>query len=159
MGELYYGQLGLSQGTPVVPTPEIRVGPFNHVQPYLYWSCGAPVTNPPCQTPTPHVSTQEWSFSFGNGFQGTDLQVNDLYVMVYFPQTPAQALVEAILKDLRGGPERLVFLLQAADLIFAPNAQDKAEDLRAFVNHANAQRGRALSGAEADELVALGQIL
>jgi len=25
------------------------------------------------------------AFSFGNGFQGTDLMVNDLYVMVYFP--------------------------------------------------------------------------
>lgn len=96
LGRLYYIQLGLSatvptpNGIPVVPTPNINVGPFNHIQPYLYWSCSAPYTQPRCQNPPP-VAKFEWSFSFGNGFQGTDLQVNYLYVMVYFPQTPEQA--------------------------------------------------------------------
>lgn len=96
LGELYYIQLGLSQivptpdGTPVVSTPNVTVGPFNNVQPYLYWSCSAPYTQPRCQNPPP-ATNLEWSFSFGNGFQGTDLVVNYLYVMVYFPETPAQA--------------------------------------------------------------------
>ncbi len=27
----------------------------------------------------------QWSFSFGNGFLGTDLVGNDLYAMVYYP--------------------------------------------------------------------------
>jgi hypothetical protein len=27
----------------------------------------------------------QWSFSFGNGFQGTDVIGNTLYVMVYAP--------------------------------------------------------------------------
>ena len=103
LGSLYYVQLGLSpvvptpHGIPVVPTPNINVGPFNHIQPYLYWSSCEPLNGPspcldingiPTTVPAPKF---EWSFSFGNGFQGTDLQVNDLYVMVYFPQTPEQA--------------------------------------------------------------------
>jgi hypothetical protein len=84
MGELFYNQLGLSQGTPVVPTPDFDVGPFNNLQPYLYWSCAVPDTNPPCQAPPPAAGF-EWSFSFGNGFEGTDITANDLYVMVYWP--------------------------------------------------------------------------
>jgi hypothetical protein len=91
MGRLYYKQLELSQGTPVVPTPDIDIGPFYNVQPYLYWSCSAPYTNPPCQNPPPAPGF-EWSFSFGNGFQGTDVLKNDLYVMVYFPETPVTNL-------------------------------------------------------------------
>jgi len=84
MGQLFYNQLGLSQGTPVVPTPDLDVGPFNNLQPYLYWSCAVPDTNPPCQAPPPAAGF-EWSFSFGNGFEGTDITANDLYVMVYWP--------------------------------------------------------------------------
>jgi hypothetical protein len=88
MGNLYYQQLRLSQGTPAVPTPNINVGPFSRVQPYLYWSCAAaPGSNVLCQS-APPVPNFEWSFSFGNGFQGTDLMVNDLYVMVYYPDLP-----------------------------------------------------------------------
>ena len=90
MGELYYTQLELSQGTPVVPTPDIDVGPFYNVQHYLYWSCAGPYTSPPCQNPPPSPNF-EWSFSFGNGFQGTDLEENDLYGMVYYPDPQAQA--------------------------------------------------------------------
>jgi hypothetical protein len=103
LGHLYYFQLGLSpvvptpHGVPVVQAPSINVGPFNHIQPYLYWSSCQPLNGPspcldlngiPTTVPAPKF---EWSFSFGNGFQGTDLQTNDLYVMVYFPQTPEQA--------------------------------------------------------------------
>lgn len=156
MGRLYYKQLHLSQGTPVVPTPPTNVGPFNHVQPYLYWSCSAPVTDPPCQNPPPADGFQ-WSFSFGNGFQGTDVHHNDLYVMVYFPQAPASALADAIQQALGTNPELPAFLSQAADIAAAPNAQAKAGKLRAFINHANAQRGKALTAAQADELIALAQ--
>jgi hypothetical protein len=103
LGHLYYIQLGLSpvvptpHGVPVVSAPSSTVGPFNHIQPYLYWSSCEPLNGPspcldlngiPTTVPAPKF---EWSFSFGNGFQGTDLQTNDLYVMVYFPQTPEQA--------------------------------------------------------------------
>jgi hypothetical protein len=88
MGELFYNQLvGLSQGTPVVPTPDINVGPFNNVQPYLYWSCGAAPDSQILCGSDPAAPGFEWSFSFGNGFQGTDIKRRDLYVMVYYPET------------------------------------------------------------------------
>lgn len=155
MGELYYNQLHLSQGTPVVTTQGIA-GPFNHVQPYLYWNCGASYTNPPCQDPF-NVIGFGGSFSLGNGFEGSDLIGNDLYVMIYFPQTPAQALADAIDQALGTNPELNSFLSQAANISSAPNDSAKAGDLMAFINHVNAQRGIALTTAQADELIALSQ--
>jgi hypothetical protein len=86
LGSLFYNQLRLSRGTPAVPTPNIGVGPFSNLQPYLYWSCAAaPGSQVLCQSAAP-VPGFEWSFSFGNGFEGTDVVQNDLYVMVYFPE-------------------------------------------------------------------------
>ncbi|HXH40571.1 MAG TPA: hypothetical protein VNN08_18210 [Thermoanaerobaculia bacterium] len=86
MGHLFYSQLHLSQGTAAVPTPSINVGPFSNVQPYLYWSCtAAPGSQVLCQS-TPPAPGFGWSFSFGNGFTGTDVVGNDLYVMVYYPE-------------------------------------------------------------------------
>ena len=85
MGELFYDQLGLNAGTSVTVTPDIAVGPFNNIQPYLYWSCeGASNSRAPCFADGP-ANNFEYSFSFGNGFEGTDILTNDLYVMVYFP--------------------------------------------------------------------------
>ncbi len=84
MGELFYDQLGLSPGMPVVATPNIAVGPFKNIQPYLYWACQAPTIQDACQATDPAPGF-EWSFSFGNGFQGTDVLANDLYVTAYFP--------------------------------------------------------------------------
>ena len=90
MGELFYGQLGLVEGMPAVATPNVAVGPFQLVQPYLYWSCQAASLGAVCSgdLPAPKFS---WSFSFGNGFEGTDLFQNELYVTAYFPgaRTPA----------------------------------------------------------------------
>jgi hypothetical protein len=158
LGELFH-QLGLDKGAGVFVNQNVSVGPFYDVQPYLYWSCGGPVTiDPPCHTPTPLESNQEWSFSFGNGFQGTDLQGNDLYVMLYFQQTPAAALTEAIVNDLGSSPELNSFLAQANDIIIAPNGHAKTGRLIAFVNHVNAQTGNALNIAQAGELIALAQV-
>jgi hypothetical protein len=87
-GSLYYNLFHLAQGTPAVTAPNAAVGPFANVQPYLYWSCQAAAGSQVlCGSgiPAPNFA---WSFSFGNGFQGTDLQGNDLYVMVYFPEEP-----------------------------------------------------------------------
>ena len=83
MGELFYGQLGFHSGMPVVTTPNSPVGPFHNIQPYLYWTCLAATIQSACQTDGP-APNFEWSFSFGNGFQGTDLLQNDLYVTAYF---------------------------------------------------------------------------
>ena len=91
MGILFYNQLHLTQGTPAVATPDIQVGPFSHLQPYLYWGCtAAEGSNVLCQS-APPAPNFGWSFSFGNGFTGTDLQVNNLYVMVYYPDPPTQS--------------------------------------------------------------------
>ena len=93
MGELFYGQLGLSQGTPVVTVPNIAVGPFNNLQPYLYWGCEGATIQGPCQSTGP-APNFEWSFSFGNGFEGTDLLQNDLYATAYFvgSRTPPMSI-------------------------------------------------------------------
>jgi hypothetical protein len=84
MGEVYYRVLGLAEGAPVVPAPDIAVGPFHHLQPYLYWACQAESFQAACHPggPAPNF---EWSFSFGNGFQGTNILADELYVTAYFP--------------------------------------------------------------------------
>lgn len=85
MGELFYDQFGLTAGTSIVMTPDSTTGPFNNIQPYLYWSCeGASNSRAPCFADGP-ANNFEYSFSFGNGLEGTDILANDLYVMVYFP--------------------------------------------------------------------------
>ena len=83
LGTLYYAGLGLRQGQPVVPTPRTSLHGFQNVQPYLYWSCAGPSDTGPCRgAPQPGF---QWSFSFGNGYQGTDLMQNRLFVTVYYP--------------------------------------------------------------------------
>ena len=88
MAELFNSQLGLGEGTPVVLPPNVTTGPFHNIQPYLYFSCEAPTIQSPCQTAGP-ASNFEWSFSFGNGFLGTDLLQNEFYIFPYFVGAPA----------------------------------------------------------------------
>jgi hypothetical protein len=158
LGELFYNQLGLKQGIPVVTSWLNLVGPFYHVQPYLYWSCSAPYTNPPCGN-GPAAAGMQYSFSFGSGFEGTDEEINDLYVTAYFPQTPLQALLEAIERDLSVSPQLETFVEQANDIASASTAQAKAAALTAFTNEVNAARGRVLSGPQANELIGLAQLI
>jgi hypothetical protein len=61
----------------------VAVGRFKNLQPYRYWSCQGAAIQSPCQSAGPAAGF-EWSFSFGNGFLGTDLLENDLYVTAYF---------------------------------------------------------------------------
>jgi len=84
MGELFYKQLGLRRGESVVAAPDVKVGPFHNIEPYLYWACEAETAVSACQTNGPSDGF-EWNFSFGNGFEGTNLLANDLYVIVYYP--------------------------------------------------------------------------
>ena len=86
MGNLFYDQLGLTQGMSAVATPNISVGPFHNLQPYLYWSCVASAIQNVCETAGPAANFEE-SYSFGSGFEGTDLLANDLYVTAYFVGT------------------------------------------------------------------------
>jgi hypothetical protein len=84
LGSLFYRQLGLHPGDSVIAPSEAKVGPFINVQPYLYWACPGDTVKAPCQANGP-ADGFEWNFSLGNGFQGTNLVGNNLFVMVYFP--------------------------------------------------------------------------
>ena len=53
MGELFYKQLGLRRGESVVAVPDVKVGPFHNIQPYLYWACEAESATSACQTNGP----------------------------------------------------------------------------------------------------------
>ncbi|MGD1062706.1 MAG: hypothetical protein ABR860_05540 [Terracidiphilus sp.] len=88
MGSLFYRQIGLHPGDSVVPPSEANVGPFYNVQPYLYWVCAGDAAASPCRLNGP-ADGFEWNFSFGNGFQGTNLVGNNLFVMVYYTDAPA----------------------------------------------------------------------
>ncbi len=83
MGELFYGQFGLGKGADAAAAPDTAVGPFHDVQPYLYWSCQGAAIQDACQADGPSPNF-EWSFSFGNGFEGTDILGNAMYVTAYF---------------------------------------------------------------------------
>ena len=86
MGELYYTQLGLQAGTPVVPIPDDAAGPFHHLQPGYYWSCEAPTFDHPCvedSTPVPNTDAQ-FDFSFGNGFLSTARELGAHFVTAYY---------------------------------------------------------------------------
>ncbi len=81
MGNLFYTQLGFVRGG-TVAMPQVAVGPFHNVQPYLYWSCAAPTIQSECDAAGAAPNFQ-WSYSFGSGFQGTDLLTNSLFATVY----------------------------------------------------------------------------
>jgi len=88
--ETLYGELGYAQGQ-AVETVHDCVGPFENLQPYLYWSCmrdPGEMANGPCSgSGMEPGSGFEWSFNFSAGFEGTDLETKQLYVMVYYPGT------------------------------------------------------------------------
>jgi len=84
MGDLFYNQLGLRRGESVVAAPDVKVGSFYNIQPYLYWACEGVSATSAC-LPNGPADGFEWNFSFGNGFEGTNLLANDLYVIVYYP--------------------------------------------------------------------------
>jgi len=89
MAKLSYKQLGLHRDESAVATPDLKVAPFHDIQPYLYSACETETAVSACQTTGP-ADGFEWNFSFGNGFEGTNLLLNDLYVMVYYPGSPTK---------------------------------------------------------------------
>jgi hypothetical protein len=85
MGELFCVQLGLKRGTSVIPATDIPTGRFHAIQLYLYWSCvGAADSQVLCTSQAPATGF-EFSFSFGNSFEGTDPLENDLYGSAHHP--------------------------------------------------------------------------
>ena len=90
MGTLYYDQLGFAQGIPAVFPPNVSTGPFHNLQPYIYWGCTGAIIQSACSADGP-APNFEWSFSFDNGFLGTDIVQTDYYATAYFvgAATPA----------------------------------------------------------------------
>ena len=88
MGNLYYDQLGFTAGTPVVPVPDIAVGPFHHLVPFPYWECLADAIQDACEIgdkfPQVPGDNSEWGFSFGTGFLGTERFTANHYVTAYY---------------------------------------------------------------------------
>ena len=88
LGRLYYHLLGLKAGEPVAKVPDIAVGALRGVQPYLYWSCHAEKDGRCSDDRSLPVKGFAWSFSLGNGFQGTTTVKNLLYVAAVHPGPP-----------------------------------------------------------------------
>jgi len=82
-----------------------------------------------------------------------------MYLIVYFQQTPSQALMEAIEKDLSTNRELSAILEQANDLLSAPTPRAKFGALVQFAIEIEALRGRGLSAAQAEELIELALIV
>jgi hypothetical protein len=82
-----YNDLGLNAGDARLEW-QFFVGPFWRLQPGFYWGCSrADNTGPsgPCEYAQSAPQGLYWSFNFEDGFEGTDLQSKQFYVMVYFP--------------------------------------------------------------------------
>jgi hypothetical protein len=169
MGYLYYEQLGLAVGTPVVSAA--NAFGFN-LQPYLYWGCTASgsILGDPPGTPVSRTCNVDygdppdhnfgWSFSFGNGFQGTEPIGNHLYVMVYYPISTLDRLNEVLTAALPAGSPQLTWALAAASNIAVETSPLlKAAKTAFFVWRVNSQVGGLLTAAQADEIVALVRAL
>jgi Protein of unknown function (DUF1566) len=75
MGYLYYHELGGVKGSTIQLQHDANYRLFNNLQPYLYW----------LSTLWTRVPNSAFSFSFGNGFQGTNVFVNAMYAMAVAP--------------------------------------------------------------------------
>ena len=75
MGNFYYNVLGGVRGSTIQLQHKANYDLFNNFQPYLYWS----------STLWTPVRNSAFSFSFGNGFQGTNVFVNAMYAIAVAP--------------------------------------------------------------------------
>jgi hypothetical protein len=104
MGYLFYNQLTDQNGNPLTRGESAdgpatnTVGPFINVQPYYYWQCTA--SNPAdaldstCEYGVPPATGFGWSYSLDDGFQSTDVNINDFYVVAeYIPEPTSMGLL------------------------------------------------------------------
>jgi hypothetical protein len=83
MGRLFYTELGSRAGSTILRTHSRYERWFTNFQPYLYWSSTQTMNNP--------GGNGHSGFSFGNGFQGSEFDADDLYVIpVFGPTTRAK---------------------------------------------------------------------
>jgi hypothetical protein len=101
MAYLYYNQFGLKTGTSVASAPAVTAAndPFGNWQPEYYWSCQASNNNDPIGSSCDYQSTLPapdfgWDFSLGNGYESTDLKIQDFFVTAYYvPEPPGWAVL------------------------------------------------------------------
>ncbi|HYW70770.1 MAG TPA: hypothetical protein VE961_07035 [Pyrinomonadaceae bacterium] len=159
LGELFYNELSLTQGMTAAVAPDLNLTGMQNLQPYLYWSCNAPDTQLTCDGTLPAAGFG-WSFSFGNGFQGTDVKKNNLYVMVYYPDFPINVLIDGIDEELRDYPNLRATLVSDADgILFATTKPLAIDAFNAFAAKVKAHRGNQLTAAEVNYLIALAQTI
>jgi hypothetical protein len=162
MGHLFY-ELGLTQGEPAVPTPNLMNN--THLQPYLYWSCVEDAAVPRACDYADHAALGlEFTFSFGNGYLGTTVVRANNYVMVYFRQTTLEAVTEALtaVYGPTGTSPDAVMLSNAiahADAIVTALPAQKAALISKFVQFLNGQRGLTLTDTQAGHIRDLVQAL
>jgi hypothetical protein len=77
MGELYYTELGATAGSTILLPTDATEGPFSNFQPYLYWA-GSQTSK------TNSNGNGHSTFSFGSGFQGANIDTNEMYVIPVF---------------------------------------------------------------------------
>jgi hypothetical protein len=80
LGGLFYNALGGQAQSSISVTHNASFGLFNNIKPYLYWS-GTPAPGP--------LLSSGYSFSFRNGFQGTEEGNNSLFVLPEYTSAPS----------------------------------------------------------------------
>jgi hypothetical protein len=82
-GELFYDELGGVPGQDIARSP-LAKHYFHHLESSYYWQCQPTKTDPPgeCQVDT---GGGEPSFSFRSGYQGSQIDPNDLFVLLELP--------------------------------------------------------------------------
>jgi hypothetical protein len=86
-----FADLGLHPGDDRL-TARGDVGPFKHLQPFFYWACmrdQAGSSQSPCNGQDAGKNmqgvTMDPSFDFNDGFEGTDEDTKQFFVLVYYP--------------------------------------------------------------------------
>lgn len=74
-GQSVYKELGGVKASTIEQTHSASYSLFKNFQPYLYWS----------STLWERVPNSAFSFSFGNGFQGTNVFANAMYAIAVAP--------------------------------------------------------------------------
>lgn len=95
MAYLYYNDFDLATGTSVAPVPAVTAAndPFQNLQPGYYWACQASNNDDPLDSSCDYQSMLPapgfgWDFSLGNGYESTDLKIQDFFVTAYYVSEP-----------------------------------------------------------------------
>ena len=83
------------------------MGPFGNLQPFFYWVCerdqsGNSQSACGGYAPADGSSQLQWSFDFDDGFQSTSSIIQQYFVMVYYPATPATGPVVSLVANAEG---------------------------------------------------------